>query len=262
MRPSRRSPPARACRSATTSPWWSTTTSARVAAWSSSLLPDGVELLDVLERHGTVPAAALHHRRRLADPSATRPPTPSGPARSPPRPPGSTSRPRSSTRSGPRAPRSRRWSWSWASAPSARSPTDRVEDHHMHGERYTVPEATMEACRSRRRGSWPWARPRSGRSSRPRPPASSSGRTELFIHGDRPFALVGALLTNFHQPRSSLLVLVEAFVGPRWRVALRRGPRPAATGSSASATPCSCGVSADDPVDGGHRHRPAWRGPG
>ena len=40
------------------------------------------------------------------------------------------------------------------------------------------------------------------------------GRTELFIHGDRPFALVGALLTNFHQPRSSLLVLVDAFVGP------------------------------------------------
>jgi S-adenosylmethionine:tRNA ribosyltransferase-isomerase len=39
----------------------------------------------------------------------------------------------------------------------------------------------------------------------------------LFIHGDRPFALVGALLTNFHQPRSSLLALVDAFVGPRWR---------------------------------------------
>ena len=43
------------------------------------------------------------------------------------------------------------------------------------------------------------------------------GRTELFIHGPRPFAVVDALLTNFHQPRSSLLVLVEAFVGPRWR---------------------------------------------
>lgn len=43
------------------------------------------------------------------------------------------------------------------------------------------------------------------------------GRTELFIHGNRPFAVVDVLLTNFHQPRSSLLVLIEAFVGPRWR---------------------------------------------
>ena len=43
------------------------------------------------------------------------------------------------------------------------------------------------------------------------------GRTELFIHGDGPFAVVDALLTNFHLPRSSLLVLVDAFVGPRWR---------------------------------------------
>ena len=58
---------------------------------------------------------------------------------------------------------------------------------------------------------------------------SLEGRTDLFIHGARPFAVVDALLTNFHQPRSSLLVLVEAFVGPRWRAlyeeALREGYR-------------------------------------
>jgi S-adenosylmethionine:tRNA ribosyltransferase-isomerase len=43
------------------------------------------------------------------------------------------------------------------------------------------------------------------------------GRTELFIHGDHRFRVVDHLLTNFHLPRSSLLVLVEAFIGPRWR---------------------------------------------
>ena len=43
------------------------------------------------------------------------------------------------------------------------------------------------------------------------------GRTDLFIHGDHRFLVVDRLLTNFHLPRSSLLVLVEAFVGPRWR---------------------------------------------
>ncbi len=43
------------------------------------------------------------------------------------------------------------------------------------------------------------------------------GRTRLFIHGDYPFAVADALLTNFHLPRSSLLLLLDAFCGERWR---------------------------------------------
>jgi S-adenosylmethionine:tRNA ribosyltransferase-isomerase len=43
------------------------------------------------------------------------------------------------------------------------------------------------------------------------------GRTELFIHRPFDWQVVDVLLTNFHLPRSSLLVLVDAFVGPRWR---------------------------------------------
>ena len=40
-----------------------------------------------------------------------------------------------------------------------------------------------------------------------------SGTTEIFISPGFPFRLVGALLTNFHLPQSSLLMLVSAFAG-------------------------------------------------
>ena len=94
--------------------------------------------------------------------------------------------------------------------------TEHVEDHQMHGERYRVPEATMDACRAAERvvaiGTTTVRALEAAAAT-----GELSGRTELFIHGDRPFAVVDALMTNFHQPRSSLLVLVDAFVGPRWR---------------------------------------------
>jgi S-adenosylmethionine:tRNA ribosyltransferase-isomerase len=42
--------------------------------------------------------------------------------------------------------------------------------------------------------------------------------TELFIAPEHRFSVVDGLLTNFHQPRSSLLVLLAAFVGAdQWR---------------------------------------------
>lgn len=104
----------------------------------------------------------------------------------------------------------------------------RVEDHHMHAERYRVPAATMDACEAAGRvvavGTTVVRALESAAAT-----GELHGRTDLFIHGDHPFALVDALLTNFHMPRSSLLVLVEAFIGPRWRAlyeeALRSGYR-------------------------------------
>ncbi|MGQ0520090.1 MAG: tRNA preQ1(34) S-adenosylmethionine ribosyltransferase-isomerase QueA [Actinomycetota bacterium] len=93
---------------------------------------------------------------------------------------------------------------------------DRVEDHRMHAERYTVPASTWDACRRARRvvavGTTTVRALESAAAT-----GRLEGRTELFIHGDHPFRVVDVLLTNFHQPRSSLLVLLAAFMGPGWR---------------------------------------------
>jgi S-adenosylmethionine:tRNA ribosyltransferase-isomerase len=96
----------------------------------------------------------------------------------------------------------------------------KVEDHHMHAERYRVPARTLAACEA--------ARATGGRvvavgttTVRALESAALSGqlegRTELFIRRPWRWRVVDVLLTNFHLPRSSLLVLVDAFVGPRWR---------------------------------------------
>jgi S-adenosylmethionine:tRNA ribosyltransferase-isomerase len=97
---------------------------------------------------------------------------------------------------------------------------DELADHRMHAERYRVPAATVAAVEATRaRGGTvvavgttvvrtleSWARTE-----------EREGETDLFITPGFEFAVVDRLLTNFHQPRSTLLVLLEAFMGPRWR---------------------------------------------
>jgi S-adenosylmethionine:tRNA ribosyltransferase-isomerase len=96
----------------------------------------------------------------------------------------------------------------------------KVEDHHMHAERYRVAPATIEACRASRAAG---GRVVAVGTTTVRALESAaltgglSGRTELFIHRPWEWRAVDVLMTNFHLPRSSLLVLVDAFVGARWR---------------------------------------------
>ncbi len=92
----------------------------------------------------------------------------------------------------------------------------KVEQHHMHAERYRVPEATLAACHVADRVVAVGTTAVRALESAART-GQRDGRTELFIHRPFDWRMVDVLLTNFHLPRSSLLALVDAFVGPRWR---------------------------------------------
>ncbi|MGZ6125051.1 MAG: tRNA preQ1(34) S-adenosylmethionine ribosyltransferase-isomerase QueA [Myxococcales bacterium] len=87
----------------------------------------------------------------------------------------------------------------------------RVEDHRMHSERYFVPEETASAIASARRvvavGTTA-LRTLEASGGRPGP-----GATDLFVTPGYEFRVVDALFTNFHLPKSTLLMLVAAFAG-------------------------------------------------
>ncbi len=93
---------------------------------------------------------------------------------------------------------------------------DDIADHRMHSERYRVPAETwamvQQATRVIAVGTTSVRALESVAAG-----GDLAGRTDLFIRRPYPFAVVDVLLTNFHLSRSSLLVLVDAFIGPRWR---------------------------------------------
>jgi S-adenosylmethionine:tRNA ribosyltransferase-isomerase len=98
--------------------------------------------------------------------------------------------------------------------------TDRIEDHEMHGETFRVPQETLDACaRTKANGGRVVAVGTTAVRALESAAAFgvNEGRTELFIHGDYNFLVVDRMMTNFHLPKSSLIVMIDAFVGPRWR---------------------------------------------
>ena len=90
--------------------------------------------------------------------------------------------------------------------------TERVEDAHLHAERYSISDENAARLRAAARRvavgttsvrtletAW-----RNG---------ELHGETDIFIYPGQSFNAVGAILTNFHLPRTSLLLLVCAFAG-------------------------------------------------
>jgi len=92
---------------------------------------------------------------------------------------------------------------------------DDLDAHVMHTERYSVPAATMEACGRAQRVIAVGTSTVRALESAAR--GDLEGRTDLFIRHPFEFRVVDVLLTNFHVPRSTLLVLLDAFIGARWR---------------------------------------------
>jgi S-adenosylmethionine:tRNA ribosyltransferase-isomerase len=97
--------------------------------------------------------------------------------------------------------------------------SETIEDHRMHSERYEVPQATLDAIAGARAargrvlavGTTALRALESCAASGER-----AGETSLFIYPGFTFRVVDRLLTNFHLPKSSLLMLVAAFAGPEY----------------------------------------------
>jgi S-adenosylmethionine:tRNA ribosyltransferase-isomerase len=86
-----------------------------------------------------------------------------------------------------------------------------VEAHRMHAERYSIPAATLEAVSGKRILAVGTTSLRALESFALK--KEPSGETGLFIYPGFRFQMVDRLLTNFHLPRSTLLMLVCAFAG-------------------------------------------------
>src|SRR5918911_5592697 len=90
--------------------------------------------------------------------------------------------------------------------------TEDLDDHVLHGERYSVaPFAWQRICEASRLVAVGTTTVRVLETLARGGPLE--GRTDLFVTPGFEFRCVGALLTNFHLPRSTLLALVMAFAG-------------------------------------------------
>jgi S-adenosylmethionine:tRNA ribosyltransferase-isomerase len=96
---------------------------------------------------------------------------------------------------------------------------DDIDSHVMHAERVEIPQATVDAINSaRQRGDRVVAVGTTVVRSLETAAAAGTlsafnGESQLFIKPGFDFHVVDAMLTNFHLPRSTLLMLVSAFAG-------------------------------------------------
>ncbi|MBR3329130.1 tRNA preQ1(34) S-adenosylmethionine ribosyltransferase-isomerase QueA [Candidatus Saccharibacteria bacterium] len=90
--------------------------------------------------------------------------------------------------------------------------TDKVEDHKMHSEWFCIPEETIDTIKTAKRVvalGTTVARTLEYYAKT----GKTSGEDDIFIYPGFEFKLVDALVTNFHAPKSTVLMLASAFAG-------------------------------------------------
>jgi len=94
--------------------------------------------------------------------------------------------------------------------------TENPLDHVIHSEHFHVEPSVLRACNEAKRviavGTTATRALESSVAL-----GQASGRTSLFITPGYEWKIVDTMLTNFHMPKTSLLLMIESFVGQHWR---------------------------------------------
>ena len=109
--------------------------------------------------------------------------------------------------------------------------SDNVEEHHMHSEWFNIPTETLKAIEETKKSGHRviavgttvtrtleyWAKT-----------GKTSGEDDIFIYPGFKFQAIDALVTNFHAPKSTVLMLTAAFAGwdhlkPAYEHAVKNG---------------------------------------
>ena len=108
--------------------------------------------------------------------------------------------------------------------------TKNISEHEMHSEKYVVPAQTLQACQDTKKANGrviavgttvvralETAALEMSQHNIDTQDKDIRATSQLFIQPDFNFQIVDALITNFHMPHSTLLVLLAAFMGDDWK---------------------------------------------
>ena len=97
---------------------------------------------------------------------------------------------------------------------------ENVEEHKMDFERWQIPEETARKIAAAKSAGGrvvavgtTSVRTLESAAARPEGFGAGQGRTDLFIHPPYDFRVVDAMVTNFHLPKSTLIMMISAFAG-------------------------------------------------